>query len=129
MRIIAFWFSAAMALLPATYCQAQGFDGKKPFLCSTIEVQACAPNQDCIRVSADAANVLQLFDLDIQQGLDTSTESGSSMRTSKIGRVDDPPNRLRFSEGDGEVGWIATANKVSGKMSAAVVVGGAGSTI
>lgn len=121
MRRVAFLFSTALALMPALYCQAQGFDGKKPFLCATVDIAQCAPGEDCARESAGTVNVPQFFSVDVQQGSVTATENGVDTRTSKIERVEHLPHLLRLSGGDGEAGWMATIQESSGKMSLAVI--------
>jgi hypothetical protein len=107
--------------MPALDCQAQSFDGKKPFLCATIDVAQCAPGQDCVRESAGTVNVPQFFSVDAQQGLVTATENAGNTRTSKIERVEHLPHLLRLSGGDAEAGWIAGIEEDSGKLTLAVV--------
>jgi len=121
MRIFALLFSATLALLPVLNCQAQGFDGKRPFLCATIDVASCVPGQDCARESAGTVNVPQFFSVDVQQGLVTATDNGGGKRTSRIARAEELPNLLRLSGGDEGAGWMATIEKDTGRMSATVI--------
>jgi hypothetical protein len=51
----------------------------------------------------------------------TATDESGSVRTSKIGRVEHPPQLLRLSGGDGDAGWIAAIDEASGKLTLAVV--------
>jgi hypothetical protein len=121
MRNVAFLLSAVVALMPALDCRAQSFDGKKPFLCATVDVAECAPGEDCARESAGTVNVPQFFSVDVQQGLVTATENAGGTRTSKIERIEHPPHLLRLSGGDGNAGWIAAIEESSGKLSLAVI--------
>jgi len=107
--------------MPAQYGWAQSFDGKKPFVCATIDVAECEPGQDCPRESAGTVNVPQFFSVDVQRALVTATESAGGTRTSKIERVEHLPNLLRLSGGDGNAGWIAAIEETSGKLSVAVI--------
>ena len=80
MRNVAFLLSTVVALIPALDCRAQSFDGKRPFLCATVDVAECAPGEDCARESAGTVNVPQFFSVDVQQGTVTATENAGSTR-------------------------------------------------
>ncbi len=121
MRTLAFLASTALALAPALNCEAQSFNGAKPFLCAMTDVSQCAPDESCGRASATAANIPQFVSVDVQQGLVTATDDSGGVRTSKIGRVEHPPQLLRLSGGDGDAGWIAAIDEASGKLTLAVV--------
>jgi hypothetical protein len=121
MRTLALLASTALALAPGLNCEAQSFNGSKPFLCAMTDVSQCAQDESCTRASVTAANIPQFVSVDVQQGLVTATDESGSVRTSKIGRVEHPPQLLRLSGGDGDAGWIAAIDEASGKLTLAVV--------
>lgn len=121
MRILALLASSALTLVPALNCNAQSFNGTKPFLCAMTNVSQCAPDEDCARTSVAAANIPQFVSIDVQKGLVTATDEAGAVRTSKIGRVEHPPQFLRLSGGDGDAGWVAEIEEGSGKMTIAAV--------
>ena len=121
MRILPALLTATLVAMPVVYCQAQGFDGKRPFLCSTIDVASCSPGESCTRESAEADNVPQFFMIDVGKASVSATDTGATTRVSKIERIERLPQLLRLSGGDGDTGWIATIGQESGKMSLAVI--------
>jgi hypothetical protein len=121
MRTLALLASTALALTPALSCEAQSFNGTKPFLCAMTNASQCAADEDCARTSVSAANIPQFVSIDVQQGLVTATDDAGAVRKSKIGRVEHPPQFLRLSGGDGDAGWVAEIEESSGKLTLAAV--------
>lgn len=121
MRTLAFLASTALALAPALNCEAQNFNGTKPFLCAMIDVSQCTPDGNCARTSVSDANIPQFVSIDVQQGLVTATNESGGVRTSKIGRIEHPPQFLRLSGGDGDAGWVAEIEEGSGKLTLAAI--------
>jgi hypothetical protein len=121
MRTLALLTSTALAWAPALNCEAQSFNGTKPFLCAMTDVSQCTPDGNCARTSISAANIPQFVSIDVQQGLVTATDGSGGVRTSKITQVEHPPQLLRLSGGDGDAGWVAEIEESSGKLTIAAL--------
>jgi hypothetical protein len=122
MRILSLLLSAALLLLPATLGHAGEFDGKKPFVCTLVEVASCVPGHDCARENADAIGVPHFYAIDVAKNeVGETRPDGSAGRTSKIDRVEHPPGALLLSGVEGDRGWTAAIGEESGKLSMSVV--------
>jgi hypothetical protein len=122
MRILSLLVPAAFVLMPAIPCRAGEFDGKKPFVCTLVDVASCVPGHECARESADAIGVPRFFTVDVAKTQVSETSPGGSMgRTSRIDRVEHPPGSLMLSGVEGDRGWTASVGEDSGKLSMAVV--------
>ena len=122
MRILSLLLPASLVLLPAAVTQAGDFDGKKPFVCTLVEVASCVPGHDCARENADAIGVPHFYAIDVARNEVSETRAdGSAGRTSKIDRVEHPPGALVLSGVEGDRGWTAAVGEDSGKLSMAVV--------
>jgi hypothetical protein len=121
MRILTLLLPASLLLAP-TVGQAGDFDGKKPFVCTLVEVASCVPGHECAREDADAIGVPHFYAIDVAKNEVAETRAnGSSGRTSKIDRVEHPPGALLLSGVEGDRGWTAAVGEDSGKLSMAVV--------
>jgi hypothetical protein len=120
MRISSRILPGAVALLSVLPCQAAEFDGSKPFICSTVDVAACAPSEDCGRETAASANIPQFFKVDVQNKTMTNARSDNQVRTSPIEHVEHVASLLVLGGNDGQMAWIATINE-TGQMSASAV--------
>jgi hypothetical protein len=122
MRILSLLVPAGLVLMPAFPCQAGAFDGKKPFVCTMVDVASCVPGHECARESADAIGVPHFFTVDVAKSQVSETSAtGVVGRTSKIDRVEHLPGGLLLSGVDGDRGWTASIGEDSGKLSMAVV--------
>ena len=122
MRILSLLLPACLLLLVPTAGQAGDFDGKKPFVCTLVEVASCVPGHECARENADAIGVPHFYAIDVAKNEVSETRAnGSSGRTSKIDRVEHPPGALLLSGVEGDRGWTAAVGEDSGKLSMAVV--------
>ena len=122
MRILSLLLPASFVLLPATLGHAGEFDGKKPFVCTLVEVASCVPGHDCARENADAIGVPHFYAIDVAKNeVGETRPDGSAGRTSKIDRVEHPPGALLLSGVEGDRGWTAAIGEDSGKLSMAVV--------
>jgi len=121
MRILSLLISTALALVPALNCEAQNFNGSKPFICAMTDASQCTPDGNCARVPISVANIPQFVTVDVQQRLVSAGDGSGGTRTSKIGQVEHPPELLRLSGADGDAGWIATIEESSGKLTLAVL--------
>ena len=122
MRILSLLLPTCLALLPAALSHAGEFDGKKPFVCTLVEVASCVPGHDCARENADAIGVPHFYAIDVGRNeVGETRPDGSAGRTSKIDRVEHPPGALLLSGVEGDRGWTASIGEDSGKLSMAVV--------
>ena len=122
MRILTPLVTAGLVLMPVVLCQAGEFDGKKPFVCTLVDVASCVPGHECARESADAIGVPHFFAIDVAKAqVSEASPNGSAGRTSKIDRVEHPPGVLLLSGVEGDRGWTASIGEDSGKLSMAVV--------
>src|ERR1700731_2324955 len=105
MRILSLLVPAGLVLMPAILCQAGEFDGKKPFVCTLVDVASCVPGHECARESADAIGVPHFFTVDVAKTeVSETSPSGSTGRTSRIDRVDHAPGSLLLSGVEGDRG-------------------------
>src|SRR5713101_532542 len=122
MRILSLLVPAGLVLMPTLPCQAGEFEGKKPFVCTLVDVSSCVPGHECARESADAIGVPHFFTVDVAKAQVSETSAtGVAGRTSKIDNVEHPPGGLLLSGVDGDRGWTASIGEDSGKLSMAVV--------
>jgi len=122
MRILSLLLPAGLLLLPAVPGHAGDFDGKKPFVCTLVEVASCVPGHDCARENADAIGVPHFYTIDVAKNeVGETRANGGSGRTSKIDRVEHPPGALLLSGVEGDRGWTAAIGEDSGKLSMTVV--------
>src|ERR1051326_5756165 len=88
MRILSLLLPASLLLAPAVG-QAGDFDGKKPFVCTLVEIASCVPGHDCARENADAIGVPHFYAIDVAKNeVGETRPDGSAGRTSKIDRVE-----------------------------------------
>ena len=122
MRFLSLLLPAALLLLPPTPGHAGEFDGKKPFVCTLVDMASCVPGHECARESADAIGVPHFFTVDVAKTQVSETSpSGSTGRTSRIDRIDHAAGSLLLSGVEGDRGWTASVGEDSGKLSLAVV--------
>ncbi len=122
MRMLSLLLPASLLLLVPTVGQAGDFDGKKPFVCTLVEVASCVPGHECAREDADAIGVPHFYAIDVARNEVAETRAnGSSGRTSKIDRVEHPAGALLLSGVEGDRSWTAAVGEDSGKLSMAVV--------
>ena len=122
MRVLTLLLPASLVLLPATLGHAGEFDGKKPFVCTLVDISSCVPGHECARESADAINVPHFYSFDVAgTKVGETSPSGGTGRTSRIDRIEHPPGALLLSGVEGDRGWTASVGEDSGKLSMAVV--------
>ena len=79
---------SVMALLPFSIAAAADFDGSKPLLCSTVNVNECSPDGSCEPVSAREVNAPDFFSIDVRKKTVTGTAGGTDRPTNKIDSAD-----------------------------------------
>ena len=122
MRILSLLLLASLVLLPVIPGHAGEFDGKKPFVCTLVDIASCVPGHECARENADAIGVPHFFTIDVAKAqVGETSPNGSIGRTSKIDRIEHPPGALLLSGVEGDRGWSASIGEDSGKLSLAVV--------
>jgi hypothetical protein len=95
---------------------AQDFDGKKPLICSTIEVYDCEPGADCIKGQARDIDAPQFFFLDFESGMARTVRAGSEERTSAIKTVQSDSGQLILQGAQYGRAWSATISQESGTL-------------
>ena len=95
---------------------AQDFNGKKPLICSTIEVYDCEPGGDCIRGQAQDIGAPQFFFLDFEKGMAKTVRAGSDERTSPIKTVQTESGELILQGAQSGRAWSATIGQESGTL-------------
>ncbi len=101
---------------------ADPFDGSKPFLCATVDVQECVPTKGCQRVNADAAQAPRFIKVDLGKKTLSARFAGGE-RNSSIERHESVDNKLMLQgiedgyegERDG-MGWTLSVSKDQGDM-------------
>ncbi len=124
MRMASLLVASGVVLVPALACQAADFDGAKPFLCATVDVTSCAPGDSCVRETAGSVSAPQFFTVDAGGKVVSETGTSSSLRSSKIEHIDHQNGTLMLGGTEGTMGWVATVNEATGKLTYAVIGNG-----
>lgn len=99
---------------------AQGIDGTKPLVCSTIETYDCEIGADCIKGLAQDIDVPQFFFLDFEKGHARSVRATGEERTSSIASMATDSGELILQGVQLGRAWSATISQEGGKMVLAV---------
>lgn len=113
--------TVALALaMGSSVAVAQGIDGSKPLVCSTIETYDCEIGADCIKGLAEDIDVPQFFFLDFEKGHARSVRASGEERTSSIASMATDSGELILQGVQLGRAWSATISQESGKMVLAV---------
>ena len=103
----------ALTLTPLA-AAAQDFDGKKPLICSTIEVYDCEPGGDCLKGQAREIDAPQFFFLDFARGVARTVRADQEERTSAFATPQVDSGQLILQGAQGGRAWSATIGQESG---------------
>jgi hypothetical protein len=115
---------AAIVFAPVGFVTAADFDGSKPLLCASMELQECIPGVGCERVTADNINAAEFFRIDVKKKtivVSARNQSRPPQRIESSSKTDDllviqgSDNGVEGVRDDG-LAWSIAIDKISGKM-------------
>jgi hypothetical protein len=90
------------------FVAAADFDGSKPLLCASMELQECIPGVGCERVTTDSINAAEFFRIPPQR-------IESSAKTDHLLVIQGSDNGVEGVRTDG-LAYSIAIDKISGKM-------------
>jgi len=115
---------AAIVFAPIGFVAAADFDGSKPLLCASVELQECTPGVGCERVTADSINAAEFLRIDVKKKTivvsarnqsRTPQRIESSTITDHVLVIQGSDNGVEGVRQDG-LAWSIAIDKISGKM-------------
>ena len=117
-------FCAAVVFAPVGLVAAADFDGSKPLLCASMELQECIPGVGCERVTSTSINAAEFFRIDVKKKTIIVSARNQSRPPQKIessAKTDDllviqgSDNGVEGVREDG-LAYSIAIDKISGKM-------------
>jgi hypothetical protein len=121
MRVIGIAAAVLITIGGIGQVSADGFDGKKPFVCALFDITSCTPGGDCERETPDSANVPQFLFIDVQQSKISGTRPGGQALMTKIERERTQGDLLVLEGAEGAFSWTVSVGQSTGRMSLAAV--------
>ena len=115
---------AALVFAPMGLAAAADFDGSKPLLCASANLNECVPGVGCETVTADDINAADFFRIDVKKKtivVSARNQSRplqrieSSAKTDHLLIIQGSDNGVEGVRDDG-LGWSIAIDKISGKM-------------
>lgn len=115
---------AALVVAPMGLVAAADFDGSKPLLCASMELQECVPGVGCERVTTDSINAAEFFRIDVKKKTITVSARNQSRPPQRIESSAKTDDLLVIQGSDNGVEGVRTdglaysfaIDKISGKM-------------
>ena len=115
---------AAIIFAPLGLVAAANFDGSKPLLCASTELQECIPGVGCERVTAESINAADFFRIDVKKKTITAAARNQSRPPQRIESSTKTEHLLVIQGSDDGVegvredglAWSIAIDKISGKM-------------
>lgn len=115
---------AAIVFAPIGFVAAADFDGSKPLLCASVNLQECIPDGGCETVTADNINAAEFFRIDVKKKTIVVSARNqnrppqrieSSAKTDHLLVIQGSDNGVEGVRDDG-LAWSIAIDKTSGKM-------------
>jgi len=87
---------------------AGDFEGSGTLICAVIETHGCAPNEDCLRGSAEGINVPRFFRVDLSNRTITSTKADGTVQRTDIQRIERLDGMIILQGVQNARAWSAT---------------------
>ncbi len=115
---------AVIVFAPIGFVAAADFDGSKPLLCASVNLNECIPGVGCETVTADNINAADFFRIDVKKKTITVSARNqsrppqrikSSAKTDHLLVIQGSDNGVEGVRDDG-LAWSIAIDKISGKM-------------
>ena len=115
---------ASLLLAPFGFAAAADFDGSKPMLCASMNVQECVPGVGCEAVTPESINAPEFFRIDAKKKTVAGVMPDETRPANKINsstKFDDKLILQGADEGvegvrDDGLAWSIAIDRTSGKM-------------
>jgi hypothetical protein len=104
---------AGMVALPAA---AADFDGSANLICSSISTVSCAADSECIKGTAESADVPQFFLLDFKKRIVNAKRPDGTELSAQIVNQSEDKSSLFVQGVENALGWSMAITKSHGKM-------------